>query len=213
MIKGQELNIALGEPVLLTGFSDNQPRLCYPYKLKDFYKLTSYLSFVDMDSFDNNFKSKESIVSLQCLFKDSFKDCNTLDVMKVVMEKQFFDVINDIRVVNGLDVVHSNKEIEIKQSQQQMNQKDAIDWDVSVSAVSTYTGNSVEDIKNMTFGQFQSLLKMVGKRLNYEFKTNTISSVEKPSEYIKEDEHPLYSDGSKKNYMTMSDLEGFKTRG
>lgn len=210
MIKGQELNIALGEPVLLTGFSDNKPRLCYPYKLKDFYKLTSYLSFVDMDSFDKNFQSKESIVSLQCLFKDSFQDCNTLDVMKVVLEEQFFEIINDIRLVNGLDVVHSNKERKIKQTHEEMTSNESIDWDTSVSAITTYTSNSIEDIKNMTFGQFQHLLRMVGKRLNYEFKMNTISNVEKPSEYIKEDEHPLYSTGPKKNYMTMSDLEGFK---
>ena len=49
-------------------------------------------------------------------------------------------------------------------------------------------------------------------KINYEYKQNTISMVEDPSEYISESEHPLYCElentSNDKKHITMADIQG-----
>lgn len=215
MINGQEMNMALGLDVYLSGFSDGVPRRCYPYKMRDLNKINSYLSFINEDDFDLNFQRPESIRSIQELFSDSFRDENGLPLpddgmtalLKAVNNENFKELIKDIKTLNGF---RDNSGERIMDTG---DEDTGIDWETSVSAILVYTSNSVKDILEMTFPQFNDCLLEIGKKINWEYKTDTLGLVEKPDEHIGEEDHPLSKRErtSSKKRMTMKDLQGMTT--
>lgn len=204
MINGQELNIALGNPIWITGFTDNKPRLCYPYKLKDINELQSYLQFIKLDKYEDNFLKNESIVSINMILTQSFKDDEVSTVLAFIDKTNFKEIFTDIKTVNGIDSVTQEIPEEFKDMQ------GGIDWSTSINAVMTYTANSMNDVKEMTYGQFNSCLSYIGRIITWNYKVSTVGLVKEPDEYIDEDDYPLAQQHKKKDHMTMSDLSGFK---
>jgi hypothetical protein len=200
MINGQELNLALGLPVYMTGFRDEKPRRCYPYKMEDFYKFNSYTAFINVDDYEENFKSDEAMASLMTLLIESFPEEKDQDaLLKAVDGENYKSIIADIKKVNGVADDVGERDVEKTGS--------AMSWEDSISAIPVYTANTFEDIKKMTFLQLTNCLSAVGKKINWEYKTSTINLVEDPNDYIADSDHPL-SSTEKKTQMTMEDLKG-----
>ena len=200
MINGQDLNMALGLPIYLSNFTDKKVRLCYPYKMRDLYKINNYIAFINMVDYDENFKKEESIISIRSLIEESFKNDKLEEVLSAIDDTNFFDVMKDIKTINGLSDESGEKYIE--------GSSDSIDWSTSVCSIMTYTSNSINDILDMTFTQFNDCLNAIGKKINWEYKTETISLVEDPGEYIEETDHPLAPKKKHKKMMSMNDLDG-----
>ncbi len=212
MIKGQKLSFALGEPIFLNCFNDKKIRRCYPFKLKDIYRINNYFLFINRDNYQINFKSQESIVAMTSLLKESFQDEDNIDeLFNAINGDNFTEVLDDIKRVNG---IYSEKTDTEKKIESLANKDKEIDWYTSVNSIMAYTNNSIEDIKNMTLIQFNKCLSFVGKRVNWEYKISTINMVEKPEEYIDESEHPLSPtlDDDNKHKMTMDDISDFLGR-
>ena len=215
MPEGGNERLNFGVDVYLSGFADGVPRRCYPYKMRDLNKINSYLSFINEDDFDLNFQRPESIRSIQELFSDSFRDENGLPLsddgmtalFKAVNNENFKELIKDIKTLNGF---RDNSGERIMDTG---DEDTGIDWETSVSAILVYTSNSVKDILEMTFPQFNDCLLEIGKKINWEYKTDTLSLVEKPDEHIGEEDHPLSKRErtSSKKRMTMKDLQGMKS--
>ena len=56
-------------------------------------------------------------------------------------------------------------------------------------------------------GQIQRYYYDLNK-INYEYKSNTISMVKEPNDYIKDSDHPLYCDKNEgKEHVTISDIK------
>ena len=106
MIEGQEMNMALGLPIYITGFNDGKTRKCYPYKLKDIYKLHSYMEFINQDDFVSNLKSEDSLVCIKFLLEESFpetlEDEGENEILRYLDGSNFKEIIHDIEIVNGI---------------------------------------------------------------------------------------------------------------
>lgn len=207
MIKGQEMNIALGLPVYVSGFSDGVPRRCFPYKLKDLYKLNSYLSFINGENFNKNLETAESLASIKALFEESFveyvNDNPENEIFKFINEFNFVDIFDDIKTINGLTKEAEKEIVNISGNKADV---DNIDWFTSIGVVMLYTSNGIEDIQNLTLQQYNHLLQSIGKQINWEYKIQTVSLTDSPNEYISEEDHPLSSPKKHKTMMTMEDL-------
>ena len=150
--------------------------------------------------YDENFKKEESIIAIRSLIEESFKDNKLEEVLAAIDDTNFFEVISDIKTINGISDNNGEKNLSAEGN--------SIDWSTSVCSITTYTSNSLKDILDMTFIQFNDCLNTIGKKINWEYKTETISLVENPSEYIDDSDHPLAIKEKKKKMMEMSDLEG-----
>ena len=211
MIEGQEMNMALGLPIYITGFNDGKTRKCYPYKLKDIYKLHSYMEFINQDDFASNLKSEDSLVCIKFLLEESFpetlEDEGENEILRYLDGSNFKEIIHDIEIVNGI-----GSDSRVTTESMDNGDKESIDWDTSISCIMTYTSNNMEDVSNLTMRQFTNIIEAVGKKITWNYKLDTITLTEDPSSFITTEDHPLKSKAKKKNVMTMSDVTGFGKR-
>lgn len=202
MVKGQELELALGLPVYLDGFIDGVPRKCYPYKLSELSTLNMYLSSVDGIEFEN--LQHDHLLALTYLLTDSFKECDVTDVVKNIDLSNYKELITDIKYVSG--IIDKQDEIDIKKS------SETLSWSKSISAIQKYTSNTYKDICDMTLRQFNAILEFIGVAINWEYKTTMVPHVKDSDKFLTEKEHPLASDvfkDSGKKRMTMKDMQSF----
>lgn len=201
----QELQMSLGEPVLVQGFKDGKNRLCYPFTLKNLNLLNGLLSGIDQEDLYENFKDEKATQIMASLFALSFKaetDEELHDLLYSIGVDNFAEIVSDIKKISG--IVDDNGEVDVGKT------TNTIDWDVAINSIPIYTSTPHEKVKDLTLKQFNMTLNLIGKKINYEYKTNTIGLVNKPSDYISESDHPLYSEPKfeDKKVVTMKDIQG-----
>lgn len=202
MVKGQEMELALGLPVYIDTFIDGMPRKCYPYKLSQLSILNMYLSAIEETEFEN--LQQDQLTPLVYLLTDSFKDCEIEDVVKNIDDTNFNELISDIKCVSGIS--DGKKEIDMKKS------AESLSWNKSIAVIQCYTSNTHKDICDMTLRQFNSILNEVGVVVNWEYKTIMLPHVADGNKFLTDKEHPLsadvYKNGGQKR-MTMKDMDSF----
>lgn len=202
LVKGQEMELALGLPVYIDDFIDGVPRKCFPYKLSQLSILNMYLTNIDEVDFES--LQHEQLLSLTYLLSDSFKECELEDVVNNIDSTNYNEIISDIKYVSGIS--DDQGEIDIKKS------SDALSWSKSTSAIQKYTSNSHKDICDMTLRQFNSILEFIGAAINWDYKVLMVPHVKDADNFIADKDHPLSSDiirNNGKKRMTMKDMQSF----
>lgn len=209
LTKKQDLKKYLGLSLYIDGFNDNKPRKCYPFTLEFFDELSAYLNIFDNHNLIDNLDDATKYEAMYEFLMLSFKlDKNGMsELLEAIDSDNFETIIKNIKEVNG-----------IKESEENENSGGSpIDWETSINAICTYTSIPRHKIKDLTFSEFISLMSFINKKINWNYKLNTISMVEKPDEYIKDEEYPLHcepkddfepKDGSRR-VVTMKEIMGF----
>lgn len=213
MISGQQMELSLGLGIYIEGFKDGKARLCYPFTLENLRFANMCLSnFNQIDLYDN-FKNEGQMIYLASFLKAAFgidTDEDFQDLVKHnITDDNFAEIICDIKMVSGISDMDKG---DIDFEKTFSNEKNTTDWDVAINSIPIYSSTPHSEIKNLTLTQFNKTLELIGKKINWEYKSATISLVKEPSKYIEESEHPLYNDGRKKehkNVTTMKDIMGF----
>lgn len=204
ILNNQKIELALGLPIFIDGFNDGKARLCYPFKLKNVTLLNLYLSAISQTDLYENFKDQKKTEYMASLFSMSFKpkDEKELDeLLHSIDANNFAEIISDIKIISG--VVDSNGEVDIPKTQ------NTLDWDTAINTIPIYTSTPHDKVPELTLTQFNKTLKLIGKKINYEYKSNTIGLVKEPDKYITDQDHPLYGEQvSNKKHITMSDIKG-----
>ena len=200
MVKGQEMELALGLPVYVTSFLDGKPRLCYPYTLENINKFLIYLQFIDNHEWND--LDNDGTIALYCILTESFRDSESDELLKNIGQDNFVEVIQDIKYISGIKSNNSKKQ----------KKNDALSWERSINIIQAYTGNTLKDIKQMTLRQFYSLLEYVGVVVNWNYKIALWSDIKDKEKFLSDSEYPMASDMHNiqgKKRMTMSDLNDF----
>lgn len=203
IIANQSLELALGLPVMVKGFNDGQIRACYPFKLSNISMLNIYLSNISQTDLYENFKDENKTKYMAMLFSTSFRpnDDNELDtLLHSIDANNFAEIISDIKTISGIK--DSNGEIDIQKS------KESIDWNTAVNSIPVYTSTPHDKVGDLTLPQLNKTLELIGKKISYEYKYNTIGLVKEPENYITKNDYPLYCDNNEgKKHVTMSDIK------
>lgn len=204
ILANQKMEMALGLPVLVSGFNDGKVRACYPFKLRNITVLNLYLSSISQTDLYENFKDQVKTEYMAALFTMSFKpkDDEELDILLHSIDaNNFAEIINDIKTVSG--IVDSKGEVDISKT------KNTLDWNTAINSIPIYSSTPHDKVKELTLTQFNMTLKLIGKKINYQYKSNTLGLVKEPSKYITEQDHPLYGEiDSDKKHITMDDIKG-----
>lgn len=206
MINGQVMELALGLPVIIEGFADGKARYCYPFTLEKLTMANMYLSGFDNVDLYKNFKDENSTMAMFCFFKEAFRvetDNDIDELLHAITNENFAEIVCDVKRVSGIsDPI--NGEVDINKT------KESIDWNTAINTIPIYSSTPHHKIKDLTLTQFQTTLHLIGKKINFEYKTNTVSMVKEPSEYIQESDHPLYSEPKhdEKKVVTMKEIMG-----
>lgn len=205
MIHGQKMQIALGLPIWIEGFKDGKPYKAYPFTLENLMEANMYLSAFDNEDIYENFKNQNATLAMAGFFKICFRiedDDELLEFLKNIDADNFADIVRDIKMISGIS--DTKGDIDINKTSKTM------DWDVAVNNIPLYTSTPITEVKNMTLIQFNKTLELIGKKISYEYKTNTMGLVKEPNKYIKESDHPLYSEQEiKETRLTLKDISGF----
>lgn len=208
ILPNQQMEMSLGLPIAVQGFNDNAVRMCFPFKLYEIKLLNLYLGSIDNTDLRENFKDENKTETMVQLFTRAFNVSGNEEVdafLHSIDENNFAELIEDIKTVNGIptDIGETN-ENNVGESNSSMT------WELAVSIIPLYSATPLEQVKEMTLPQFNKTIELIAKKINYEYKENTISMVSDPSEYIDESEHPLYSEPKVKDtkYVTMADIQG-----
>lgn len=206
MILNADRQFALGLPVPISGFNDGLTRLCYPYTLENIENAYYYFSIIDCEDLYENFRDEAKTNALAGLLLESFRIGNDgIEVfLRTIDNDNFKEIISDIKEVNGIEDVDEQVQVS--------NNSNTLDFETSAYAISAYTSTPLYKIKDMTLKQFKKSVEMVSKKINWDYKLSTISMVENPSEYITEQEHPLYCEpkiDKTRKMVTMKELMGF----
>ena len=200
IIENQSLEMALGLPVMVRGFNDGQARACYPFRLKNITLLNVYLSGINQTDLYENFRDEKKTQYMAMLFGMSFKpnDDNELDTL--LHSNNFAEIISDIKTISGIK--DSSGEIDIQKS------KNSIDWNTAVNAIPVYTSTPLDKVGDLTLPQLNKTLELIGKKINYEYKYNTVGLVKEPENYITKNDYPLYSDPNEGNkHVTLDSIK------
>lgn len=188
ILKNQQMEIALGLPVAISGFKDGKIRYCKPYTLEYLPLLNLFLSSFSNTDLYSNFQDENKTLMMASFFAKSFdvqKDEDMDTLLHAIDDSNFEEIVKDIKEVNG--IIDKQGEVDINKS------TSTIDWETSINVIPVYTSISHEKVKDMTLRKFNKTLELIGKKINYEYKSNTIGLVKNPSEYISESDHPMYS--------------------
>lgn len=204
MINGQQLEINLGLPVVVEGFADGKARKCYPFTLEKLTQANMLLSGFDNNDLYLNFKNEDATMCMLFFFKEAFRpetEEETDELLHAIDNNNFAEIVCDIKKVSGIS--DTNGEVDIHKT------TESIDWKTSLNAIPVYTSTPHCKVKDLTLTQLQATLTLIGKKINFEYKTNTLGLVKKPDQYLKDSEHPLYSEPevSDKKHVTMSDVQ------
>ena len=208
ILPNQQMEMSLGLPVAVQGFNDNAVRMCFPFKLYEIKLLNLYLGSIDNTNLRENFKDENKTQTMVQLFTRAFNvsENEELDAfLHSIDENNFAELIEDIKTVNGIPTdIGETSENNVGESNSSMT------WELAVSIIPLYSATPLEQVKEMTLPQFNKTIELIAKKINYEYKENTISMVSDPSEYIDESEHPLYSEPKVKDtkHVTMADIQG-----
>ena len=206
MINNQKMQIALGLPIWIEGFKDGVPRKAYPITLENLMDANVYLSAFDNSDLYKNFKDKNATMCMARFFSLAFKVDDADELYKLLENidgENFSEIINDIKSISGIKDPQEG-------TTEQSGGGNTIDWNVAVNSIPLYTSTPIGEIKNMTLIQLNKTLELIGKRINYEYKYNTIDMVKEPNKYIKESDHPLYSEQEvTSTKLTLKDIAGF----
>ena len=206
MITNAERQFGLGLPVPIVGFNDGSTRLCYPYILENIENIYYYMSIIDCENLYENFKDETKLSALAMLLKESFQVNNEgFEVfIRTIDSDNFKEIISDIKEVNGIE--------DIDNEAQANNNSNSLDFEKTVHLISIYTSTPLLDVKKLTLRQFKRSIEEISKVINWEYKINTISLAEKPSEHIEDKEHPLYCEpkvDKTRRMVTMKEIMGF----
>lgn len=206
MITNQEKNMALGIGVRITGFNDDCMRKCYPFTLENLDDLNMFLSMINCEDLNENLNNEHSYIAFLSLLKFSFRindDKEFEKLLDAIDEENFSEIMKDIKKING--IVDLQGEIDLDKSKSSMN------WEVAVSSIIAYTSMPFNQIKDLTLPAFNSLMEMIGKKINWQYKEATVGLVKDPSKHMDEKEHPLYSEPKHegKKITTMKDIMAF----
>ena len=204
MIRGQQLEMNLGLPVVVEGFNDGKARKCYPFTLEKLTEANMLLSGFDHNDLYKNFKDEDATMCMLFFFKEAFRPSSqeeTDELLHALDAENFSEIVCDIKKVSGIS--DAKGEVDIHKT------TEAIDWKTSLNAIPVYTSTPHSQVKDLTLTQLQATLTLIGKKINFEYKSNTIGLVKKPDQYIKDEEYPLYSepDVSDKKHVTMDDVQ------
>ena len=203
MFNRQELELALGLPIIIEGFADQKARYCYPFTLENLTRANLYLSGFDHEDIYKNFKDKAATLAMLAFFKEAFRPASseeTDELLHSINKENFAELVSDIKTISGIKDEKGDVDIPRTTS--------GLDWKTAVNSIPVYTATPHSEVKNLTLPQFQMTLQLIGKKINFEYKQNTIGLVKEPDKYIKDSEHPLYAepqvDSSK--VMTMKEV-------
>jgi hypothetical protein len=212
-ISGQQMELSLGLGVYIEGFKDGKARLCYPFTLENLRFANMCLSNFNQTDIRDNFFDDQKMIYLASFLKAAFRIDTDEDFQDLVRnnitDDNFAEIICDIKMVSGISDMDKG---DIDFDKTFSNKGNSTDWDVTINSIPIYSSTPHSEIKNLTLTQLNKTLELIGKKINWEYKSATISLVKEPSDYIKQDEHPLYNNGRSKehkNVTTMKDIMGF----
>lgn len=210
ILEGQEMDLSLGTGVFIDGFNDHIPRKCFPYTLENISMLNVNLSIINQTDLYENFRDNEKTILLATIFKQSFRtesDEETLELLHTIDSDNFPNILSDIKKVNG--IVDNTGEIDIDKTFK--DSSSGINWSTAINSIPLYSSTPLYKVKDMTLIQFNETLRLIGKKINWQYKVDTVSLSKEPSKYIQDSEHPLYNDSKPegKKFMTMADISGF----
>ncbi|RHU03337.1 MULTISPECIES: hypothetical protein [Erysipelotrichaceae] len=188
MVKGQELELAVGKPILIFDFADDKEgRLCKPLTLENLGLGKIHLAAIDQEDMQANFNDEHKFEALMSLLQMTIitddKDDFTYMVQSIG-DDMFPELIKDIKYISGL------KE-ESDSGKSSLNENLPITNNQSITAIITHTSYKYEDIMNLTLRQYKSLVRYIEKELSFEYKYSTIFSAKDPQEYLTPEDFPL----------------------
>ena len=203
MIGQQSLELALGLPVVVEGFADKKARYCYPFTLENLTRANLYLSGFDHEDMYKNFKDKTATLAMLAFFKEAFRPTSseeTDELLHAINNDNFAEIVSDIKTISGIKDEQGDVDIPKTTS--------SLDWKTAVNSIPVYTSTPHSEVKDLTLPQFQMTLQLIGKKINFEYKSNTIGLVKEPDKYIKDSEHPLYAEPEvdSNKVMTMKEV-------
>lgn len=203
MFNRQDLELALGLPIIVEGFGDNKPRYCYPFTLENLTRANLYLSGFDHEDIYKNFKDKAATLAMLAFFKEAFRPASseeTDELLRAINKDNFAELVSDIKKISGIKDDKGDVDIPRTTS--------SVDWATSLNSIPVYTSTPHSEVKHLTLPQFQMTLQLIGKKINFEYKQSTIGLVKEPDKYIKDSEHPLYSEPEvdSNKVMTMKEV-------
>ena len=195
MINSQKMEISLGLPVVIEGFRDGIPRLCYPFTLSNITMANLYLSSFNHNDIYENFKddSGTKTKAMQLFFKEAFQvqgdDLTAL--VKAIDKDNFAEIVNDIKTISGI------KDVDEQTSKTYQVAGDTISWNRMVSIIPLYTSISINEVRNMTLIQLNEVLELIQKKINWDYKISTISLVKEPNKHIETKDSMFYEEPKK----------------
>lgn len=211
MIRGQEMELAMGLPIMIEGFNDGKVRMCYPFKLNNITVANGLLSSFDHEDLYKNFKDEQATQNMATLFALAFKvtdDKDLNELLHAIDKDNFTEIISDVKKVSGIEDGKESKSSSVSSGSQQV-----ITWETGVNIIPIYTSVTYEQIPELTLTQYHKLIELISKKINYEYKTSALGLVKEPSKFITESDNPLYSEPKfeDKKHVTMNDIQGLFT--
>lgn len=209
ILEGQESSLSLGVGVFIDGFADRVPRKCYPFTLENICMLNVNLSIFNHNDLYENFKDENKTLAMASVFQEAFRtetNEETMALLHNINSDNFAEIISDIKRVSGISDI--NGEIDFEKTFK--DNKEKMNWDIAVNSIPIYSSTPITQVKDMTLTQFNETLRLIGKKINWQYKVDTLQLTKEPNKYIAEKEHPLFNDAidKTKKHMTMEDIAG-----
>lgn len=205
MVQGQELELALGMPIMLMDFVDGKPRMCHPFTIENLLTANMFLSIIDQHDLIKNFENQDKLDALIWILANSFNvDADGItDLIKAISVEDYEELIKDIKHVSGIK--------DTKKGNSPSNEDLPMTTNQAVTAIVNLTSLTYEDVRKLTPRQYESQVKFIDKLLSFEYKYSTIFSVKDPEEYLKPEDYPLVDiqedDRDKPHKTTLANLE------
>ena len=194
MVNSQEMEINLGLPVIVEGFNDGVPRRCYPFKLSNLTMANLYLSSFDQENIYENFGDDGRTQAMKLFFQEAFKpkdQSELVNLLNAIDGDNFAEIVGDIKKISGIVDIDKT----LKKTYQVNGEK--ISWGRMVNIIPLYTSTPHSQIKDMTLVQLNETIDLIQRKINWDYKVNTLSLVKEPDKYINKQDGLFYEEPKK----------------
>ena len=211
MIAGQEMEIALGLPVIVENFKDGVPRVCYPFTLSNLTMANFYLSNFNHSDIYQNFMDEtgSKVTAMKLFFQEAFRPQNEdelMSLLKAIDNDNFAEIVGDIKRISGIKDVDEDDASKMFQGAN----GEKVSWETMVNIIPLYTSTPLGEVKNMTLPQFNRTLELIQKKNNWDYKLATIPLSKEPNKHIDKKDEMFYEEPKKGNQKvtTMKEIMG-----
>ena len=126
IMPNQEIEMALGKPVMVSGFNDGQVRGCIPFKLEDMTVLNILLSNINQNDLYDNFEKEfgRTLSPMEYDIINSWLDSGmSKEIIISALKEAVFNGVNNLRYIDKILFEWGKKGIKNPSDIEKLNKK------------------------------------------------------------------------------------------